>query len=261
MHAKNSRPAILCFAGLDPSGGAGLQADIESIAQCGGHALPIATCLTVQDSIQSYTFTVVDNALIVQQATRLIRDIPVAGCKIGVIPDIDTVFCIVGILQQLAAIPIVYDPVIAASHGSTFSNPETIDAIKTQLLPQVTVMTPNTNELGILMGRPVADIAEASTLCNHGPAYLLVTDADEGNPRVCNQLISEDGALHQSCYPRLSGQFHGSGCTLSSALTGYLARGYNVSESVKLAEQYTYQSLQRADSLGRGQKFPNRIFR
>ncbi len=260
MHAKNSRPAILCFAGLDPSGGAGLQADIESIAQCGGHALPIATCLTVQDSTQSYTFTVVDNALIAQQARTIIRDIPVAACKIGVIPNVDTARCIAEVLQPLAAVPIVYDPVIAASHGSTFSNLETIGAIKSHLLPQVTVMTPNTNELGILLGKPVTDLAEASTLCHHGPAYLLVTDADEGNHQVCHQLISEDGVLHEDCYPRLSGQFHGSGCTLSSALTAYLAQGYDICESVKRAQQYTYQALQHADSPGRGQKFPYRIF-
>ena len=88
MQAQNSRPAILCFAGLDPSGGAGLQADIEAIAACGGHALPIATCLTVQNSMHATSVTAIDPVLVHQQAQALLADLPIAGCKIGVIPNV-----------------------------------------------------------------------------------------------------------------------------------------------------------------------------
>ena len=120
MQAQNSRPAILCFAGLDPSGGAGLQADIEAIAACGGHALPIATCLTVQNSMQATSVTAIDPVLAHQQAQALLADLPIAGCKIGVIPNAQLAEVIRQILKQLPTTPVVLDPVVHASQGISF---------------------------------------------------------------------------------------------------------------------------------------------
>ena len=122
MHAENSRPAILCFAGLDPSGGAGLQADIEAIANCGGHALPIATCITVQNTCRTLSVHAINTNILTQQIDALLQDIKVSACKISVIPNTEIVNVISTTIKKFTDIPIIYDPVLGASHGSRFTD-------------------------------------------------------------------------------------------------------------------------------------------
>ena len=259
MHTENSRPAILCFAGLDPCGGAGLQADIETIASCGGHALPIATCLTVQNTLQALSVSAVDRKIIEQQFNALLEDIPIAACKISVIPNASVASSIAELIQQLPDIPIVYDPVISASHGSTFTDIDTINMIKTHLLPSVTVVTPNRSEITTLLGQSVTDIAHAAMLCSFGPKYVLATGADDNSEKVHNTLLSSNGVLERYSYHRLPHQYHGSGCTLSSALATFLAHNKYINTAAKFAQDFTYHSLQSAQSIGQGQWLPTRI--
>ena len=261
MHAENSHPTVLCFAGLDPSGGAGLQADIETIASCGGHALPIATCLTVQSSVQAFSFSAVDTNIIQQQFNALKSDMHISACKIGVIPNASIASCVATLIQQLPGIPIIYDPVLAASNGSQFSSHSTIDIIKSDLLPHITVLTPNISEINTLLDTNISEITQASVLCQLGPSYVLATDADSESEHVNNVLISSTGLLEDYQYQRLPHQYHGSGCTLSSALTCYLAQNLSIKKAVKFAQDFTYQTLKNAHAIGQGQWIPNRMLR
>ena len=258
MQAENSRPPILCFGGLDPSGGAGLQADIETISHCGGHALPIATCLTVQNTTQTSASTSVEPKIIQQQTEALLSDINPAACKIGVVPNQPIATIIANILAQIPDIPIVLDPVLSASSGISFVDKETIHAIKRYLLPNATVITPNANELKILADSTSSDKNNAQTLCALGPKYVLVTRADRPTDDVTNTLYSKNNNEIEFHSPRLPHTYHGSGCTLSSAISCFLAHGLNIADCIDSAQEFTYRSLQHAEPLGKGQWIPKR---
>lgn len=258
MHKKNSRPTVLCFAGLDPSGGAGLQADIETIACCGAHALPIATCLTAQNTNGAFSVDAINPNIIKKQFEVLIEDIQISSCKIGVIPNSEIAQCIAMLIQQLPNVPITYDPVISASYGSQFTDTNTLEVIKSSLLPNITVLTPNMSEANILLNKTVCSISEAYELCDFGPKYILATNADSNTDMVNNALLSTQHQLESYSYPRLSHQYHGSGCTLSSALASYLAHDYSMQEAALMAQDFTYRSLVNAHSIGKGQWIPDR---
>lgn len=253
------RPTVLCFGGLDPSGGAGIQADIETIACCGGHALPIATCLTVQNTVQAYSTTATAAPLLRQQAEALLKDVSINSCKIGVIPSSEIAMVIADIITQLTDIPVVLDPVLHASSGSKFCDEKTINSIKEILLPLASVATPNASELAILSAGNDSSPPNASELCRRGPQYVLVTDADNPAPEVCNKLFNADGLVKEYRWTKLPHSYHGSGCTLSSALAYYLAMDLKVSDAAMVAQQYTWQCLKTAEPLGQGQRIPNRV--
>ncbi len=261
MHAENSRPAILCFAGLDPSGGAGLQADIEAIANCGGHALPIATCITVQNTCRTLSVHAINTNILTQQIDALLQDIKVSACKISVIPNTEIVNVISTTIKKFTDIPIIYDPVLEASHGSRFTNQETLTAIKSMLLPHVSIVTPNKREINALINKNIMHIPDAAEICKYGPDYVLATGADEDTKHVHNCLLSIKGIEQQYEYTRLAEQYHGSGCTLSSALACFLSQGYSVTDATLKAQDYTYQTLQHAIAIGTGQWIPSRISR
>ena len=259
MQAENSNPVVLCFGGLDPSGGAGLQADIEAIAACGGHALPIATCLTVQNSAQAFKFSPTESQLIAQQAESLLQDININGCKIGVIPNGEIATVISGIIRQIPNIPVVLDPVFRASRGSTFCDQATINTISEMLLPLTSIATPNVAELVALTSESEPLTARATELCMLGSDYVLVTDADNPAQKVCNKLFNAQGLIKEYYWPKLPHAYHGSGCTLSSALACFLSMKTEVSIATNLAQEYTWHSLQNAQALGTGQRIPKRI--
>ena len=259
MQVENTTPTVLCFGGLDPTGGAGLQADIESVAACGGHALSIATCLTVQDSTRAYAFVATGKDLIQQQADALLADIAVDACKIGVIPNSEVATVVAGIIAQIANIPVVLDPVLRATAGSTFCDRKTMDTLKKALLPLTTVITPNAEELLQLSSNQASPSERANELCKLGPEYALVTDANHSATEVCNTLFQSGTLLEEYLWPKLPYVFHGSGCTLSSALACFLSKQTDVRSAVQLAQEFTRQSLQSARTLGKGQKFPKRI--
>ena len=257
--ASNQRPGVLCIGGLDPSGGAGLQADIEAIAHCGGHALPIATCLTVQNSHKAYSINAVADEIIQQQAKILLEDMEVLACKIGVIPNPEVALVISSILEQLTGIPVVLDPVLKASHGVSFVDTPTLNIIRDSILPKVTVITPNHAELNQLAEGDQSIADKAVRLCQSGPQYALVTGADTATDNIKNLFANAQGIIKHYDYNRLPNSYHGSGCTLSSALACYLARSLEVSKAVGQAQDYTMQTLVNADRPGHGQYIPRRI--
>lgn len=253
-------PVVLVFAGLDPTGGAGLSADIEAIISQGCHAAPIATALTVQDTRDVIRVRQVDALLVVEQARALLEDMPVAAIKIGMLGSAAMVETIHTILRDYPQIPVVLDPVLRAGGGTELADEELIEAMCELLLPQTTILTPNSEEARRLA--PDADNLHACalSLLEQGSEYVLITGTHEPTPEVENLLFGGHRLLDTFSWPRLAESYHGSGCTLASAIAGLLAQGHEPMTAIYQAQDYTWQALEQAYRLGRGQMIPNRLF-
>ena len=257
-------PAVLSFAATDPSGGAGIQADILTLASMGCHPLSVITAITVQDTSGVEGVQAVDADWVADQARSILEDIPVAAFKIGVLGSVENVSAVAEIVSDYPEIPLILDPVLASSRGDEFANQDTLSAIRELLIPQCTVITPNTPELRRLV---LEDDEEeggieklAMRLIEMGAEFVLVTGTHESTPDVINTLFCEKGLLRSDNWHRLPGSYHGSGCTLASALAATIARGLDISEAVREAQDYTWQTLKFGFRPGMGQHIPDRLF-
>ena len=263
---ENQQPvAVLTFAASDPSGGAGLQADVLTLASMGCHPLSVVTAITVQDTVGVESFLAVDPDWVADQARCILEDIPVAAFKIGMLGSIEIVTVIAEVVSDYPDIPLVLDPVFASGRGDEFAGDEMVAAIRELLIPQSTVITPNTIELRRLAQEDDeeagSDLGElARHLLDMGCEYVLVTGTHEATPEVINTLYHRDGLVRSDSWQRLPGSYHGSGCTLASALAANLARGLEMTEAVYEAQDYTWQALQYGFRLGMGQYIPDRLF-
>ncbi|MEW6569531.1 MAG: hydroxymethylpyrimidine/phosphomethylpyrimidine kinase, partial [Chloroflexota bacterium] len=260
MQELKPPPVVLVFAGLDPTGGAGLSADIEAIISQGCHAAPIATALTVQDTRDVIRVGQVDALLVVEQARALLEDVPVAAIKLGMLGSAAMVEAIHSILRDYPHIPVVLDPVLRAGGGTELADEELIEAMRELLIPQTTILTPNSEEARRLA--PDADNLHACalSLLEQGSEYVLITGTHEPTPEVENLLFGGHRLLETLSWPRLPESYHGSGCTLASAIAGLLAQGHEPMTAIHQAQDYTWQTLEQAYRLGRGQMIPNRLF-
>jgi hydroxymethylpyrimidine/phosphomethylpyrimidine kinase len=258
--ASAAIPSVLVFAGLDPTGGAGLQADIEAIASMGCHAAPIATALTVQDTRDVKASYPVDGLVLIEQARAVLEDLPVAACKIGLLASVAAVETIHSILVDYPRLPVVLDPVLASGAGSPLVADEVQAAMVSLLLPLATVVTPNSLEARALA--PEADSLDAAgqAILARGSEFVLITGTHEPTPKVLNHLYGSMRLLETFEWERLPGSYHGSGCTLASALAGLLAQGQEPGSAARQAQEYTWETLQQAYRVGLGQLIPNRMF-
>lgn len=256
---STTAPNILVIAGHDPCGGAGIQADIEAIASNGGHAACVISAHTVQDSRGVQAVTAADPELLRRQLECLLADLSFAALKIGLLPGAALVETVADILSELTDIPLVLDPVLTSGAGQALNDAETLAAIKSRLLPLTTIITPNTGEARALgdSGDP-ARAAAAIMAAGADAVYLTGTHAD--TETVINRLYA--GGDLRDTFPceRLPGEYHGSGCTLSAALSAALARGLELEQAVIEAQRYTLESLRHARRPGHGQRLPDRFF-
>lgn len=252
------RPVTLCFSGLDPSGGAGLQADIEAIAAVGGHAAVVATALTVQDSNQVYDYTLVDPRLQRAQAERVLADLPVRAVKLGMLGAPEAIDNVLAVLADHPALPLVLDPVLAANSGGNLAGAHLIDALL-RALPRTTVITPNSIEARRLAGCDALDDA-VTRLTRAGARAIWLKGGHEPGADILNRLYIDGQLVRESRLPRLPGEFHGSGCTLAAALAAGLAAGLSLVEATQRSEAFVQQALQAADRpRANGQWLPRRI--
>lgn len=257
-------PSVLCFSATDPSGGAGIQADILTLASMGCHPLSVITAITVQNTSGVEGVMPIDADWVADQARSILEDIPVAAFKIGVLGSVENVSVIAEIVADYPEIPLILDPVLASARGDEFANEETLLAIRELLIPQCTVITPNTPELRRLALEDDEDESRieklALRLVEMGAEFVLVTGTHEATPDVINTLFSDKGLLRSDNWQRMPGSYHGSGCTLASALAATIARGLDISEAVREAQEYTWQTLKFGFRPGMGQLIPDRLF-
>ena len=247
-------PNILFIGGHDPTGGAGLQADIETALAHGCRACTLVTCLTTQDSSNVRALHPQGVATLLAQLDCLLNDIRPDVVKIGLLGAPAIARALAGALPGL---PLVIDPVLAAGGGKDVADPTLIDVIRTQLLPKTTLLTPNRAEARRLSGREDALYA-AQALVEAGCGQVLLTGADESESgTVVNRLIGP-GGQHEFEHPLLPHRYHGSGCTLASACACNLALGMPMETAVGRALDWTWNTLRQGDKPGKGQYFPNR---
>jgi hydroxymethylpyrimidine/phosphomethylpyrimidine kinase len=255
----NNPPVVLVIAGNDPSGGAGLAADIQTLSQLGCHPAPVVTALTVQDTRNAYEVRVQEPALVAAQARAVLADMDVAAIKLGLLGSAGVARAVAGVLAGHANIPLVLDPVLVAAGGARLAEEELAREFFRELLPETTVATPNADESRVL-APGAADIAtRAERLLDTGCRYVLIKGGDEDTPDVVNTLFGGDGSVKHYTWPRLPGSFHGSGCTLASAIAAGLAHGRSATEAVEQGQDYTWTALNAAWRPGRGQDVPRRM--
>ncbi len=256
MHSRNN---VLSIAGHDPAGGAGIQADIEAISNMQCHACSVITTLTVQNTRNVITISPIATDLINTQLEILSEDINIDAIKIGLLGSTKTARLIIQHLARFNDIPIVCDPVLAAAGGTVLAQPDLINAIRHELLPLVTLVTPNSLEARQLApeSRDLKQCAE--TILSSGCQFVLITGTHEPGDDVINQLYNQNGLLKTYRWPRLPHEYHGSGCTLSAAIAAQLAQGATMVDAVGLSQQYTWDSLNTGYQPGQHQYVPNRI--
>lgn len=258
-HDPTSPPIVMCFSGLDPSGGAGLQADIQTTSAFGCHCAPIATAVTVQNSQGVHAFEPIDASLIKQQAEIILSDSVIAAFKIGMLATHDTVRTIGQLLKQFPNIPVILDPILKGGKGGPLARENLAQSISEYLLPSTSVITPNTLELEQLAPEQAISTKAVQRLIELGTQYVLLTGTHAATPQVTHQLFSSEGLIQSLDWPRLPNEYHGSGCTFAASLASVLAKGETVESASKQAQHYTWQTLYRAYQSGQGQWTPNRL--
>lgn len=250
-------PLILCLSGHDPTGGAGIQADIEAIKANGAQALTVITAYTVQDSHNVFEVQPVAADWLRRQLDRLLQDCAVAAIKIGLLGDAAQLSVITDTLRRLR-VPVVCDPVLRAGGGYDLAVAGLPQTLIRQLLPQVTVLTPNAAEARRLVPDAVTLDDCGAALQAAGCEHVLITGGDEPGDRVRNRWYPRRGTLQLFEWPRLPETFHGAGCSLASAIAARLALGQGVGDALRGAQQDTQRWLAAAFSIGSGRRIPDR---
>jgi hydroxymethylpyrimidine/phosphomethylpyrimidine kinase len=257
-------PLVLTFAASDPSGGAGIQADLLTLASMGCHPLSVITAITVQDTLGVEAVQPLDAEWVADQARCLLEDMPVDAFKIGALGSVENIAAIAEILSDYPDVPLVLDPVLASGRGDELASDEMLHALRELLLPQTTILTPNSIEARRLAeaddDEDMSLAACAQRLIDAGAEYVLITGTHEPTPQVINTLYGKSGVVRSDSWQRLPGSYHGSGCTLASAIAAMLANGLELPEAVREAQDYTWHALQKAYRPGMGQFLPDRMF-
>ncbi|THB74723.1 MAG: hydroxymethylpyrimidine/phosphomethylpyrimidine kinase [Gammaproteobacteria bacterium] len=254
-------PAVLVFAGSDPTGGAGVQASIESITSAGCHPVTVITAVTIQDTEDVHGYAPLDHEIIIEQARAVLEDIPVSAIHIGMIGSADAAEAIHSILIDYPDIPVVLDPILFAGGGTALADDEIAEIMVNLLMPLATVVTPNSEEAYTLS--PGADSLDAcaNSMLDYGCEYVLLTGTHNSTSNVVNTLYSADSAnAIRFEWDRLPNNYHGSGCTLAASIAAYIAKGESVEIAAKKAQDYTWNALKHGTRMGMGQYIPNRFY-
>ena len=259
-------PIVLSFAANDPSGGAGIQADILTLSSLGCHPLSVITAITIQDTVGVNNVMALDPKWVTEQECAVLEDMPVNAFKIGMLGNIKIITAIAEVVSNYPDIPLVLDPILASGRGDEFASEHMMMAMRDLLFPLATIITPNSIEARRLMqnSREDFDITDLSH-CAHlllqtGCKHVLITGTHEDSPEVVNTLYGAEGIVRSDTWQRFKGSYHGSGCTLASAIAATLAHGLPLTEGVYEAQEYTWQSLKAGFRPGMGQYLPDRLF-
>jgi hydroxymethylpyrimidine/phosphomethylpyrimidine kinase len=250
------------FAGNDPSGGAGIQADIQAIAALGAHALSVITALTIQDNDRVFAVHPVPALLLQQQTQALMNKFDISAVKIGIVANLANAEAIAIIVKALKErqpdLQVVFDPVLASGHGDSLALGDALQALA-PLIDVATLITPNLPEAAALSGGDRRADAQAETLLRRGCQHILIKGGHGAvNQKVVNRWYSE-GQSRSWSWPRLPGNFHGSGCTLAAAIAALLACGKDMEEAIDLAQIYNHKALETSYTIADGQRIPNRF--
>jgi hydroxymethylpyrimidine/phosphomethylpyrimidine kinase len=246
-------PLALTIAGSDPSGGAGLQADLKTFHQHGVYGMNVVTLLTAQSTQTVDHVALMTSELVARQLDTLLADLRPHAAKTGALgsPAIIEV-----VAARAVGFPLVVDPVMISKHGHALLNPDGQRALRETLLPRAFLLTPNAHEAEALLQRPVRTLAHAReaalALTQLGPRHVLLKGGHLDEPDAVD-VLALDGALHEFHAPRIaSPHTHGTGCTLSAAITAWLASGTPLLEAVTHARGFISRAIATPPAVGQG---------
>lgn len=244
---------LLIIAGLDPSGGAGLAADIEAATALGVHPAPVASLLTVQDTVNVTASETLTPEFVVAQAEAVLADMPVAAIKLGALGTAAIGEAVAGLVERYSEIPVVADPVLVAAGGGSLADDDLVPVYRERIFPLSEIATPNREELAALA--PSGGAAELLAL---GLPACLVTDGEGTGGTIVHELHRPPDVRPLENGPRLPGSFHGTGCTLAGAIAAWLARGEALDTAIDNAAAFVRRAVDNAFKPGRGQWVPKR---
>jgi hydroxymethylpyrimidine kinase/phosphomethylpyrimidine kinase len=252
---STDKPVVLTIAGLDPSGGAGIVADIKTIAALGCFPAAALTSITYQNTTGVFGAEHQTAATLRAQVEPIVRDLNVAGAKTGMLPTAEIVAEVARLFAEGNLPAPVVDPVVVATSGDVLIDDEAFQILKTKLFPLARVVTPNIPEAEKLAGFPIhteADMRRAAeTIQSLGARAVLVKGGHRGD--AVDILLSDDGTFTEFRSEYLDvGEVHGSGCTLSAAIAACLGKGMTLEEAVGAAKEYVTNAIRSASRIGRG---------
>ena len=271
---RTAIPTALTIAGSDPSGGAGIQADLKTISALGVYAMAAITALTAQNTLGVTGIQVVPAGFVAHQVRTVLADITPDAIKIGMIGSAKTADRLAALLAEHPEIPVVLDPVLIATSGDALADDDTPDAIRA-LLPRVDLLTPNLSEAATLLGtRPATTVdemkAQATALLDAGARRVLLkgghldgeaTDVYVGRAAAGAHLSADGLTTRLFTAARVdTNNTHGTGCTLSSAITAFVARGYDFPDAVGAAKSWLTEALKHSQTIGHGHGPVNHFF-
>jgi hydroxymethylpyrimidine/phosphomethylpyrimidine kinase len=253
-------PNVLSIAGSDPSGGAGIQADLKTFSALGAYGCAAPTALTVQNTIEVSRVFPVPPDVVRGQIEAVFADVRIDAVKVGMLGSRDAVCVVADILRSVRPPVVVVDPVLRASSGARLIDDESIRVLVSELLPLATVVTPNTCESAVLLGIPEPRSLDAARLAAGrlvaaGVRAALVTGGHLDDAEFAVDVLHDGQTVRELRAPRVTmATLHGTGCTLSSALAVFLARGLPIGDACAAAQRFVAESIARGGELtvGRG---------
>lgn len=257
---KQQVPLVITFSASDPTAGAGLQADVLTLAALGVHPLTVLTGLTAQNTVGVKRFEPLSASWMREQLSALLEDgMQPSALKAGVLGSVAAVKQLADLKKRFPTVPLVVDPVMASGRGDAFGKAGVWAALNKDVLPWVDLITPNWPEAQAMTQCDQPDAA-AQALLGRGCKAVLIKGEHQPTEQVVNRLYlqADQPPLEFPC-ERLPNQYHGSGCTLASACAAGLAQGLSVQDAVALGLEFTWHALKHGFSVGQGQWMPDRM--
>lgn len=248
---KYKYPVVLTIAGTDPTGGAGIQADLKTFAALGCYGMSVITALVAQNTCGVKSIHSVPPEFVKAQLQTVLEDIQPDAIKIGMVHSVELVTVIAEVLINYPLIPVVFDPVMIATSGHRLIEEDTIAAIVEKLFPLAKVITPNMDEAALLAGIQVSTVDDmyeaAAQIMSLGCESLLLKGGHLQSEKLTSMLVNAKGLIQEYQSDKIeTNNMHGSGCTLSSAIASYLARDLELKEAVAEAQEYVHNAIYHA---------------
>jgi hydroxymethylpyrimidine/phosphomethylpyrimidine kinase len=248
--------AVLTVAGSDPSGGAGIQADLKTFSRLGVYGMAVVAAMTAQNTLGVSAVAGVEAVFLAQQLDAVLSDIPPDATKTGMLLSADAIEVVANKAEQYRLSNLVVDPVMIATSGATLMKPDALSVFRRVLVPHAFLITPNLNEAAALTATPVRTIQDmehaASRLHEMGARHALITGGHLDADHATDVLFDGQEFTHFRSGRIATGRTHGTGCVLSAAIASYLALGHSARQAVALAKEFVTTAIRNSLPIGHG---------
>ncbi len=252
---SHSCPVVMCVAELDPTGGGGIAADIETLGALGCHCTPIMSAISIQDTQDLKDSAVVDSLLLVEQMRAVLEDIDVAAIKLHQLASTSHIESIHTVLTDYPHLPVIIDPAL----WSLPVEDDFCDALCTLLIPQTSLLLLTADEAFALSRGADSLTACAHELLENGCEHVLISNEPDASRHYSSHLYTDTGLIRSFEWQNLPNNFLGAGSTFASAISAHIAQGCELQAAILQAQEFTWQALANAKRLGMGRLVPNRL--